>query len=305
METMIDLRGLEKNYSGEFAVNGIDLNVKRGELFGIVGPDGAGKSTLLKMLSCVEEPDNGKGIIMGYDYPEDLNDIKVNTGYLSEGFSLYRDLTVLENIEFFAGIYQAEDYRKEKSELLGLTGLKPFKERLADNLSGGMKQKLALICSLIHRPDIIFLDEPTTGVDPVSRSEFWKILAGFLRDGLTVVVNISYLSEAERCTRVAFMSEGEFLAVNTPHKLKEELNLKIYEIFAENLRGVANLLKQFNEIESIQFLGDRINVSVSRDIAFSSIVKVIMKKIEIDRWEEVTPTLDNVFVSLIKKEGGK
>ncbi|KAF0146874.1 MAG: ABC-type transport system ATPase component, partial [Ignavibacteria bacterium] len=202
MDTVIKINDLKKSYGSVLAVDGVNYNVNRGEMFGLVGPDGAGKTTTIRMLVGLLNPDSGYAKVLGYDLLSQKNLIKDEIGYLSQKFSLYGDLTIDENIEFFADIHGVKHFEERRDELLEFTRLTPFRDRLADKLSGGMKQKLALACTLIHKPKIIFLDEPTTGVDPVSRRDFWKILSNLLKEGITIFMSTPYLDEAERCNRV-------------------------------------------------------------------------------------------------------
>ena len=208
MNPVIVTRGLGRSFNDVVAVHDLELSVVQGEMFGIVGPDGAGKTTTMRLLCGILVPTSGTASVLGHDIVNEPDMVKREIGYLSQKFSLYGDLSVDENIEFFAEINKVYDFKKQRDELLEFTRLTPFRDRLAANLSGGMKQKLALACTLIHTPKIIFLDEPTTGVDPVSRRDFWKILQSLLRGGTTIVMSTPYLDEAERCSRVALMNQG-------------------------------------------------------------------------------------------------
>jgi ABC-2 type transport system ATP-binding protein len=226
MNSIIDIQNIHKSFGSVKAVKGISFNVSKGEMFGLVGPDGAGKTTTIRMLCGLISPKEGMLLILDMDISKNKKTIQKNIGYLSQKFSLYGDLTVDENIEFFAEIHNIKDYERRRNELLDFTRLKEFRSRAADKLSGGMKQKLALACSLIHKPRILFLDEPTTGVDPVSRRDFWKILSGLLKEGITIFMSTPYLDEAERCNRVALMNKGEIIALDTPGKIKDMLGKK-------------------------------------------------------------------------------
>src|SRR5574338_611102 len=212
MTPAIKIDGLYKSYGKIEAVKGISLEVAEGEMFGLVGPDGAGKTTTIRILCGLLSPDSGEVTMFDDNLKTHRRKIQKDIGYLSQRFSLYGDLTVDENIEFFADIHGVKNYESRRNELLEFTRLTPFRNRLADNLSGGMKQKLALACTLIHKPKIIFLDEPTTGVDPVSRRDFWKILSDLQKDGITIFMTTPYLDEAERCNRIALMNNGEIIS---------------------------------------------------------------------------------------------
>lgn len=229
MGLALSARQLSKSFAGTRAVSNLDLEVKQGETFGLIGPDGAGKTTILRLLSTAMEQTSGEASVLGLDVRTREEEIRTRIGYMPQAFSLYRDMTVAENIDFFADLYGiAEQARqKKKQELLSFTGLAPFTARKAENLSGGMQKKLALSCSLIHAPELLFLDEPTTGVDPISRREFWKILAGL--PDMTVCVATPYLDEAERCDRVALVREGRLLICDTPQNIKQKTGTRTLE----------------------------------------------------------------------------
>jgi ABC-2 type transport system ATP-binding protein len=299
---MIKIENLHKNYDTIEAVKGISLNIESGEMFGIIGPDGAGKTTTIKILCGLINPLSGNIYLMDKNINKERSLIQSNIGYLSQKFSLYRDLTIDENIEFFASIHNIKDFQERRNELLQFTNLTQFRDRLANNLSGGMKQKLALACSLIHKPKILFLDEPTTGVDPISRRDFWKILANLKKEGITIVLTTPYLDEAERCTRVAFMNEGEILDVGTPSELKLKMKGDVVELVCSDIKKAGNILKDNFDFD-IQLFGDRINVVLNNfDLDFPKIekrlndnlIKVIDKRI-------ITPSLENLFIYMMKR----
>jgi ABC-2 type transport system ATP-binding protein len=240
------------------AVAGVTLDVARGEVFGLLGPDGAGKSTLIRMLATVLRPTSGDAEVFGESVTRDPAAVKPRIGYMSQAFSLYPDLTVSENLDFFAelrGVPRAEKAARAK-RLLAFAGLEEFTSRQARNLSGGMKQKLALAATLIHEPDLIFLDEPTTGVDPVSRREFWRIIADLHRRGVTVFVATPYMDEAERCGRVAFMRDGRLEVVDTPDAVKRRLPGTLYEITAPDQRVAMSVLRGMPGVRSVSVHGD-------------------------------------------------
>jgi ABC-2 type transport system ATP-binding protein len=220
MNNIIEISNLEKSFGNIKAVKGISMQVQKGEMFGLVGPDGAGKTTTMRTLCALLLPDKGEVAVMGINLNKSGKKIQNKIGYLSQNFSLYVDLTVDENIEFIAKIHNITEFEERRNELLEFTRLIKFRDRLADKLSGGMKQKLALACSLIHKPEILLLDEPTTGVDPVSRRDFWKILSQLQNEGITIFMTTPYLDEAERCNRVALMNEGELISIDTPQNIK-------------------------------------------------------------------------------------
>ena len=218
----ISLTGVAKRYDEVTALDGLTFDVGRGEMFGLIGPDGAGKTTAIRLICGLLHADGGQVRVFGLDPVLDHRAITHKVGYLSQRFSLYGDLTIDENIAFFAAIHGVADYTQRRNHLLDMTQLTPFRTRLADQLSGGMKQKLALACTLVHQPEVVLLDEPTTGVDPVSRREFWKLLSHFLESGITILMTTPYLDEAERCNRVGMMHLGKLIRCAPPRELKQE-----------------------------------------------------------------------------------
>lgn len=273
-------------------------------MFGIVGPDGAGKTTMFRMLTGILTPTSGTASILGHDLTHESEHIKQDIGYLSQRFSLYGDLTVDENIEFFAEINEVFDYKERREELLAFTRLTPFRDRLADQLSGGMKQKLALASTLIHRPKIIFLDEPTTGVDPVSRRDFWKILSSLLKDNITIVMSTPYLDEAERCGRVALLNQGKVMVVNTPQKLKDSMDGDVIEVVSDQIRRAAGVLLHHPAVKDVQAFGDRLNVVLENSGRDFPLVERALAEanIHIAEWRVITPSLENIFISMMSHE---
>ncbi len=302
-DRIIEIKNLSKSFGETKAVRGIDLNVRKGEMFGMVGPDGAGKTTTIRMLCGIIPPDSGTGTIFGYDFRKDTEKIKDHIGYLSQKFSLYQDLTIDENIEFFADIHKVKNYKKRRNELLEFTRLTDFRKRLAGKLSGGMKQKLALACTLIHTPEIIFLDEPTTGVDPVSRRDFWKILFNLLKNGITIILTTPYLDEAERCTHIGMMHEGVFLVVDTFTNIQGLMKGTLLEIVCSNIRQSFKLLSNLDCITEVQAFGDRLNAIVCKKSDENTITRVLTSNgIVITDIRAISPSLENVFITLIEKQ---
>jgi len=300
-EAVIEIKGLGKNFGPIQAVNNLELTVYRREMFSIVGPDGAGKTTTIRMLCGVIEPSAGQAGILGFDLRKDLEEIKKHIGYLSQRFSLYGDLTVDENIEFFAEINEVRNYHARRNQLLEFTRLTPFRKRLAEKLSGGMKQKLALACTLIHTPEIIFLDEPTTGVDPVSRRDFWKILSDLLKSNITIVMTTPYLDEAERCSRVGLMNKGAFMTVDTPPKVKAMMRGKIVEIVCDQIRKAMSVLKQAPGAVEVQAFGDRLNLAVEEGASLETLKSRLEQNgVRVMDMRVIPASLENVFISLLK-----
>jgi ABC-2 type transport system ATP-binding protein len=300
----IELQSVSKTFGERAAVDGVTLAVEKGEMFALVGPDGAGKTTTIRMLCGIVPPSSGNMLVCGFDVQKQAAEVKKRIGYLSQKFSLYGDLTVDENIEFFAEIHNVRNYDARRNELLEFTRLTPFRDRFADKLSGGMRQKLALACTLIHTPDVIFLDEPTAGVDPVSRRDFWKILSGLLKTGITIFMTTPYLDEAERCTRVAMMNEGKLLMVDTPEHLKGRMRGTIVELVCSEIRKAFFVLKAFPVVREVQAFGDRLNIVVGQQAPDMRKVTSYLEKnsIRVTDWRAIPPSLENVFISLLSQE---
>src|SRR5688572_22343531 len=254
----IELTNVVKRYGRVEALRGVSFTVDRGEMFGLIGPDGAGKTTAIRAMCGLLHVDGGSIRILGKDPAKQHRDLTASIGYLSQRFSLYGDLSIDENIAFFAQIHGVHDYHARRDRLLEMTQLTRFRGRLADQLSGGMKQKLALACTLVHEPQVILLDEPTTGVDPVSRREFWKLLSQFLASGITILMSTPYLDEAERCTRVALVDRGRLLALDTPGQLRASLPGAIVEVVVADPRAAHERIR--GEGVQSQLFGDRLHV---------------------------------------------
>jgi drug efflux transport system ATP-binding protein len=257
---MIALDRVSKRYGGTVAIENLSLSVGRGEMFGLIGPDGAGKTTTIRLMCGLLPPDQGSVRVLDLDPVRDHRRLTESVGYLSQRFSLYGDLSVDENVAFFAEIHGVREYRTRRDRLLEMTQLAPFRSRLAERLSGGMKQKLALACTLVHEPRVIVLDEPTTGVDPVSRREFWKLLSEFLSQGITIVMATPYLDEAERCARVALLNEGRLLALDRPAALRATLPGELYEVIVHDHRRLAGALATMPDVADVQMFGERAHV---------------------------------------------
>jgi ABC-2 type transport system ATP-binding protein len=261
----ISLDCVTKRYGPAAAVNDLSFSVERGEMFGLIGPDGAGKTTTIRLICGLLPATSGTVRVLDLDPVRDHRQLTDSVGYLSQRFSLYGDLSVDENVAFFAEIHGVRDFAARRDRLLELTQLAPFRSRLAERLSGGMKQKLALACTLVHEPGLIVLDEPTTGVDPVSRREFWKLLSEFLSQGITILMATPYLDEAERCTRVALLHEGRLLALDRPAALRETLQGSMYEVIVREHREALKVMRQIPNVLDVQTFGERTHVRTNRD----------------------------------------
>ncbi len=299
-ELVVETEGLSRSFEAVEAVRSLDLSVREGEMFGLVGPDGAGKTTTIRMLCGLLRPSSGQASVLGFDVVKDAARLKSRIGYFSQRFSLYGDLTVDENIAFFAEIHLVRDYKARREELLEFTRLAPFRDRLADRLSGGMRQKLALACALIHTPRIIFLDEPTTGVDAVSRRDFWKILSSLLRSGITIVMTTPYMDEAERCSRIALLAEGKLLAADTPEGIKRLMQGTVVEIVCAEIRRGFAVLKTVPGVREVQLFGDRLNAVVDDPGKELPLVEAALTAagIPIAQTRILAPSLENVFISV-------
>jgi len=250
-----------KRYGETQALADLSLDVREGEMFGLIGPDGAGKTTAIRLMCGLLHADAGELKVLGLDPVTSHRQITERVGYLSQRFSLYGDLTIDENIAFFAEVHGVRDYQRRRDQLLSMTQLTSFRSRLADRLSGGMKQKLALACTLVHEPSLILLDEPTTGVDPISRREFWKLLSEFLAHGITILMSTPYLDEAERCSRVALLNQGRVLAMDEPARLRTLITGRMLEVLAPG-RKAADVLRRLPGVVDAQVFGERVHVTL-------------------------------------------
>jgi ABC-2 type transport system ATP-binding protein len=288
-----------KAYGHVQAITELSLSIGSGEMFGLIGPDGAGKTTTIRLMCGLLAADKGSVRVLGLDPRREHRKLSDAVGYLSQTFSLYADLSIDENVAFFAEIHGRRDYATRRDRLLDMTQLTPFRRRLAGQLSGGMKQKLALACTLVHEPRIIVLDEPTTGVDPVSRREFWKLLSEFLAQGITIVMSTPYLDEAERCSRVALLHNGRLLALDAPAALRQTLPGQLFEVIAPDHRKVARVLPTLAGVESVQLFGERAHVRMKTDAGSAARLEAALRAggVETTSVRPLTPSLEDVFVA--------
>lgn len=302
---MIKTNGLVKSFGPVKAINDVSVQINEGDIFGLVGPDGAGKTTLLRIICGLINPDRGEVSLAGYPIRE-MDKVRDKLGYMPQKFSLYGDLSVMENIQFFAAMYSLPRaiVTERADEILSITNMTAFKQRLADNLSGGMKQKLALTCALITRPQILILDEPTYGVDPESRKEFWRILYGLNQKGITVMVSTAYMDEAELCTRVAFINEGSVKIVDSPAGLRSSFAHHLLEI-RTNSRD-PHLFSQIPGLLDVSFYGYKYQV-VADDAAQAAEAvnsRLQARGLSLLSLREVSPSMEDVFVMLAEKGAG-
>ncbi len=295
--------GLAKQFRGIVAVRGLDLDIAPGEIYGLIGPDGAGKTTTIRMLAGVMKPSGGTAYVSGFDTTREAEQLRSQVGYMAQRFSLYGDLSVLENIEFYADIFGVRGReRKEQIErLLHLARLEAFLDRPAGLLSGGMKKKLGLACALIHRPQVLFLDEPTNGVDPISRREFWDMLNDLHLAGVTILVSTAYMDEAERCSSVGLLFKGELLRHGTPADLRRLVRGELLVVFTPDLLTAERALKGLAGVFDIQVYGDRLHLFVDdRERREAEIMNALGKagaRVMLTRKD--IPYLEDAFVSLV------
>ena len=306
--TAVEFTGVTKRYGSVEALRGISFSVERGEMFGLIGPDGAGKTTSIRALCGLLHIDGGSIRVLGHDPIKDHRDVTAMVGYLSQRFSLYGDLSIDENIAFFAEIHGVRDFESRRDRLLAMTQLTSFRHRLADQLSGGMKQKLALACTLVHEPQVIVLDEPTTGVDPVSRREFWKLLSQFLAQGITILMSTPYLDEAERCSRIALLHEGQVLALDEPGHLRASLRGTLFELIVPSSRDALDRLHGRPEITSAQVFGDRLHVWIDDDDSerAAALLQSTSETAGVAATSQrpIVPSLEDVFIAKLAEANG-
>ncbi|HTB19331.1 MAG TPA: ABC transporter ATP-binding protein [Bryobacteraceae bacterium] len=301
MDAIIRMQDLTKRFAALTAVDHLNLEIGRGEIFGLVGPDGAGKTTTLRMLCGLMDPSEGEAWVAGENVAKNPRAVKDRIGYMAQRFGLYTDLTVDENMEFYGDLFGIPRAERQRllPELLRMTRMEPFRKRQAGKLSGGMKQKLGLMCTLLHRPEILFLDEPTNGVDPVSRRDFWAILYQLVKDGITILVTTAYLDEAERCNRVGLMYKGRLIRCESPDHMRTHLDEVCYAIEAPNLRLARTKLQTCDGVLSVESSGDSLHVLLS---PAKTSPQVLEQAIGPSTFRQITPSLEDVFIAMIRKE---
>ncbi len=305
-EYVVEVSNLTRTFREVRAVDGLSLSVRRGEIIGLVGPDGAGKTTTIRMLCAIMDPTEGSARVAGFDTVAEPEQIKRRIGYMAQRFNLYGDLSVTENLDFFADVFQVRgrQRRERKERLLRFAQLTEFRARRAAHLSGGMQKKLALACTLIHRPEIIFLDEPTTGVDPVSRREFWDILGELHMEGITILVSTPYMDEAERCSRVALMYQGRIIVCDEPERIKRLVTGDLVELRPSNLCLAEQIVAGLDGILEVQTYGDLLHVFVD-DLSSrqpSLVAALEAAAVQVIDLRQTRPRMEEAFISLVRRQ---
>lgn len=291
---VISIQNISKTYTGKVpveALQDISIEINKGELFGLIGPDGAGKTTLFRILTTLLVADKGEAFVDGFDVKKNFLQIRERVGYMPGKFSLYQDLSIEENLNFFARVFNTTVEKNYDLIKDIYVQIEPFKKRRAGKLSGGMKQKLALCCALIHKPSVLFLDEPTTGVDPVSRKEFWDMLTRLKQQGITIMVSTPYMDEASLCDKIALIQEGKILSVNTPKQITQEYPYKLYSVRSDNNYKLLQQLRKQKEINSCYIFGEYLHVTFKNE-------KVTIEGAEV---KEIEPGIEDCFIYLMNK----
>lgn len=302
----VSVQNLEKVFGSFVAVNKINFQVNQGEIFGFLGPNGAGKSTTIRMLCGIISPTSGAGQVGGYDIIKEQYKIKEHIGYMSQKFSLYNDLTVEENINFYSGIYKIPKAEKKErfDSVIQAAGLEGMEKSLTSTLAAGWKQRLALGCALLHKPKIIFLDEPTSGVDPITRANFWGTIKELAKQGVTVFITTHYMDEAENCNRMVLIYHGTIIAMGTPEEMKSEhMKNDVWEIILPDAQGWLEKLNQIDGVKEAALFGSNIHVVVFDSVKAISAIKEFFskEKVEVFSVKKITPSLEDVFVSAIEE----
>jgi ABC-type multidrug transport system ATPase subunit len=302
MQASVEINNVSKSFGETLALNNLSCSINEGELFGFIGPDGAGKTTLFRILTTLLLADKGDVKVAGFEVVKEYKQIRHNVGYMPGTFSLYQDLTVEENLKFFAGVFKTtieknyhliEDIYKQ---------IEPFKNRRAGKLSGGMKQKLALSCALIHKPKVLFLDEPTTGVDAVSRKEFWEMLAKLKAGGLTIVVSTPYMDEAALCDRVALIQKGEILSIDTPEQIRNSFPFELIKVKAKNMFALMNILKESPQVYSSYLFGEFLHIVLNKGVSKDDFMENLDGQgVENLNWDVITAGVEDCFMELMNK----
>jgi ABC-2 type transport system ATP-binding protein len=304
--SILSLRNVTRKFGRLTAVDNLSIEIEEGELFGLIGPDGAGKTTTMRLMLAIMKPDAGEGHVGNFDLVRDAELISTLTGYVSQRFSLYGELSVRENLQLFADLYGVpeRERRPRLERLMHFSRLEPFQDRLARNLSGGMRQKLALSCALIHTPRLLLLDEPTTGVDPLSRRDLWKLLFELWQDGVTIIVSTPYMDEAERCSRIGFLSEGRLIASGRPDELRSHFIGTILEVIAEPRFTAKDILQRAPYVVDVNLFGEGLHVTIRDDPAAVEArlrSELAAANIQVQSLHRIEPTIEDVFFQLTEQ----
>ncbi len=305
---VIEAQGLRRSFGDVVAVDHLDLAILKGEVFGLVGPDGAGKTTTVRMLCGALQPTAGSARVAGYHVLQQPDEVKRRLGYVPQRFSLYPELTVDENMFFQARIHGVvgKAFEQRVEQLLAFSRLGRFRKRQAQDLSGGMKQKLALACALIHEPEVLLMDEPTTGVDPVSRGEFWELVLGLAAEGMTVVAATAYMDEAERCRRVGLLYEGVLLMCGTPGEIRREARLTLLQVSCDSLPEARQEAGEVPGVRWVEVFGDRLHVAVERSSAAEAVRQALEGAgVRVTSVRPIEPGLEDAFFELVRRRRGR
>jgi ABC-2 type transport system ATP-binding protein len=302
---MVCASELTRRFGDVTAVDNLNIEIERGEIFGLVGPDGAGKTTTLRLLAGLLNPSAGQVAVAGYEVARNLDAVKDRIGYMAQRFGLYVDLTVAENMEFYADLFGVSRSERDflAAQLLKMTRMEPFQDRPAGKLSGGMKQKLALMCTLLHHPQILLLDEPTNGVDPVSRRDFWAILYQLVKDGMTVLITTAYLDEAERCNRVGLLHQGRLVRCAAPDRLKTQMEETCFEVQTTDLRAAREILEKSPGVVGVEPAGAVLHLFLSPSKTSAEVLRATLaaRGLEGAVLRQIVPSLEDVFIALVRK----
>lgn len=301
---IIETENLTRTFKNVVAVDKLTLQIQAGEIFGLVGPDGAGKTTVIRLLAAILDPSSGRASVAGFDTVKRPEPIKRRIGYMAQRFNLYGDLSVWENLNFFADIFEVSGAERQEriEKLLTFARLTEFRDRLAAHLSGGMQKKLALACTLIHTPQIIYLDEPTTGVDPVSRREFWDILTELHIQGITLVVSTPYMDEAERCSRVGLMYQGQLIICDRPEQIKKMMKGDLVALWPANVRQAKAIISALDGVLEVQTYGDQLRIFVQNGEEVMNAIRAALAaaNIQVHEIRRTRPRMEEAFISLIQ-----
>jgi len=307
-DTVVEASGLSRQFGDVTAVQRLNIQVQQGEVFGLVGPDGAGKTTTIRLLCGLMDPSEGTAQIAGINVADRDVKLKDSIGYMPQRFGLYTDLSVQENLTFFADLFGLSQTKRQHimGQLLAMTRMEPFTGRPAGKLSGGMKQKLGLMCALLNEPQVLFLDEPTNGVDPVSRRDFWVILYELVKDGITVVLSTAYLDEAERCSRVAFLYDGHLVVCDSPERLSSAISEECFAVSSSNNRLARKILTSNEKILSAEPAGDFLHIFFSPEITpVETLYELLVNNgIEKPSIRKIDPSMEDIFIALVRKRSG-